>query len=129
MISRAPHEFQPVASAEADPLPRDGSAFSAAPTIDEIISALRTVFDPEIPVNIYDLGLIYRIDIANTGDIDIEMTLTAPGCPVAGALLDMVKTAVCAVAPVNDVNVNLVFDPPWDISRMSEDTQLELGLL
>ena len=129
MISRPPREFQPFASADAEPLPRGKAAFGAAPTVDEIVGAMRTVFDPEIPVNIYDLGLIYRIDIANTGSVDIDMTLTAPGCPVAGALVDMVKTAVGAVAAVNDISVNLVFDPPWDISRMSEDTQLELGLL
>lgn len=101
----------------------------AAPVHDEVISALRTVFDPEIPVNVYDLGLIYRIETSEAGEVEIEMTLTAPGCPVAGAMLNMVKAAVSLVEGVSDCQVRLVFDPPWDGSRMSEETQLELGLL
>jgi len=105
------------------------SSTTAAPLIDDIIVALRTVFDPELPVNVYDLGLIYRIERLDDGAVEIDMTLTAPGCPVAGAMLDMVKTAVAAVGGVQSVAVNLVFDPPWDKSRMSDETQLELGLL
>jgi FeS assembly SUF system protein len=95
---------------------------------DRIIAALRTVQDPEIPVNIYDLGLIYRIEPKQRGLVEIDMTLTAPGCPVAGEILKWVETAVSGVEGVDTVNVNLVFDPPWDKSRMSEDVQLELGL-
>jgi FeS assembly SUF system protein len=96
---------------------------------DDIIAALRTVYDPEIPVNLYDLGLIYRIEPKGRGVVEIDMTLTAPGCPVAGEMVSMVQKAVLAVPALSSVNVNLVFDPPWDKSRMSEDVQLELGLL
>lgn len=94
-----------------------------------IIAALRTVFDPEIPVNIYDLGLIYRIDVTPERAVEIDMTLTAPGCPVAGEMLSWVQNAVAPVEGVGEVKVNLVFDPPWDKSKMSEEVQLELGLL
>ncbi|MGO9357567.1 MAG: DUF59 domain-containing protein [Xanthobacteraceae bacterium] len=96
---------------------------------DDIIAALRTVYDPEIPVNLYDLGLIYRIEPKGRGIVEIDMTLTAPGCPVAGEMVSMVQKAVLTVPALSSVNVNLVFDPPWDKSRMSEDVQLELGLL
>jgi len=105
------------------------SGKDAAPPHDGIVAALRTVFDPEIPVNVYDLGLIYRIDSTKDGAVEIDMTLTAPGCPVAGSMVEMVKAAVSIVAGVGDCDVRLVFDPPWDKSRMSEETQLELGLL
>jgi FeS assembly SUF system protein len=96
---------------------------------DDIIAALRTVFDPEIPVNVYDLGLIYRIEPKDHGLVEIDMTLTAPGCPVAGEMLSWVQKAADTVDGVGEVTVNLVFDPPWDKSRMSEDVQLELGLI
>jgi FeS assembly SUF system protein len=96
---------------------------------ERIIAALRTVHDPEIPVNIYDLGLIYRIAPKQQGLVEIDMTLTAPGCPVAGEMLKWVETAVSSVEGVGAVDVQLVFDPPWDKSRMSEDVQLELGLI
>ena len=106
-------------------------ALSPALTVltDDIVAALRTVFDPEIPVNVYDLGLIYRIEPKDHGIVEIDMTLTAPGCPVAGEMLSSVQNAVATVEGVGDVTVNLVFDPPWDKSRMSEDVQLELGLI
>ncbi|MFO1107733.1 MAG: iron-sulfur cluster assembly protein [Bradyrhizobium sp.] len=94
-----------------------------------IIAALRTVHDPEIPVNIYDLGLIYRIEPKDHGLVEIDMTLTAPGCPVAGEMLNWVQQAVIDVNGVDKVDVRLVFDPPWDSSRMSDDVKLELGLL
>ncbi len=97
--------------------------------LDDIIAALRTVHDPEIPVNIYDLGLIYRIEPKAAGLVEIDMTLTAPGCPVAGEMLNWVQKAVSEVDGVANVDVRLVFDPPWDQSRMSEEVQLELGLL
>jgi FeS assembly SUF system protein len=96
---------------------------------ENIVGALRTVNDPEIPVNIYDLGLVYRIDLKADGVVEIDMTLTAPGCPVAGTLTGWVQQAVSALEGVSDVKMNLVFDPPWDKSRMSEEVQLELGLL
>ncbi len=103
-----------------------GPVYSAL--MNDIIAALRTVFDPEIPVNVFDLGLIYRIDVKEQGIIEIDMTLTAPACPVAGEMLGWVKTAVNGVAGVSETNVNLVFDPPWDQSNMSEEAKLELGL-
>lgn len=106
-----------------------GDASAADSLTELIIAALRTVHDPEIPVNIYDLGLIYRIEPKGQGLVEIDMTLTAPGCPVAGEMLKWVETAVSGVEGVGTVDVNLVFDPPWDKSRMSEDVQLELGLI
>jgi len=96
---------------------------------DDVVAALRTVFDPEIPVNIYDLGLIYRIDIVDMRHVDVDMTLTAPGCPVAGEMLNMAKKAIEPVDSVASVKVNLVFDPPWSQDLMSEEARLELGLL
>jgi len=97
--------------------------------ISDIIGALRTVHDPEIPVNLYDLGLIYRIDVKDQGIVEIDMTLTAPGCPVASEMLGWVKTAVSGLEGVAEAKVNLVFDPPWDQSRMSDEAKLELGLV
>ena len=94
-----------------------------------IIEALRKVHDPEIPVNIYDLGLIYRIDIAPNGAIHIDMTLTAPACPVAGMMPVMVKDAVGQVEGVGEVLVDLVWDPPWTQDRMSEEAMLQLGMM
>ena len=94
-----------------------------------IVAALRTVHDPEIPVNVYDLGLIYRIEPKDAGLVEIDMTLTAPGCPVAGEMLSWVEKAVIEVVGIEKVAVRLVFDPPWDSSRMSDDVKLELGLL
>jgi FeS assembly SUF system protein len=96
---------------------------------DRVIRALRTVHDPEIPVNIYDLGLIYRIELLDQGLMEIDMTLTAPGCPVAGEMLRSVQMAVSNVEGAGMVKVNLVFDPPWDQSKMSEEAKLELGLI
>ncbi|WP_035982575.1 iron-sulfur cluster assembly protein [Bradyrhizobium sp. STM 3843] len=96
---------------------------------ESIIAALRTVYDPEIPVNIYDLGLVYRVAHQGGGAVEIDMTLTAPGCPVASEIVRMVEDAVQAVGGVHTVKVRLVFEPPWDKSRMSEDVALELGLL
>ncbi|SVE51542.1 uncharacterized protein METZ01_LOCUS504396 [marine metagenome] len=93
-----------------------------------IIEALRTVFDPEIPVNIYDLGLVYRNDVDDRGQVTVEMTLTAPGCPVAGDMPQWVADAVAAVEGVGEVNVCLVWDPPWNQDMMSEEARLELGM-
>lgn len=94
-----------------------------------IIAALRRVHDPEIPVNIYDLGLIYQIDIADNGDVDIDMTLTAPACPVAGMMPVMVKDAVQTVEGVGKIQVELVWDPPWTQDKMSDEALLALGML
>lgn len=94
-----------------------------------VIAALRTVFDPEIPVNIYDLGLIYRIGIAANGHVDIDMTLTAPACPVAGMMPGMVEDAVGRVDGVGDVRVELVWEPPWTQDMMSDEALLQLGMM
>lgn len=94
-----------------------------------IIAALRTVHDPEIPINIYDLGLIYTIDIAENGSVHVDMTLTAPGCPVAGMMPLMVKSAVERVEGVGEVDVALVWDPPWSQENMSDEARLQLGLM
>jgi FeS assembly SUF system protein len=95
----------------------------------DVIAAIRTVFDPEIPVNVYDLGLIYRIDLSNPAMIDIDMTLTAPGCPVAGEMLRRVELAVVLAPGATGAKVHLVFDPPWDPAKMSDEAKLELGML
>ncbi len=94
----------------------------------DIIAAIKTVYDPEIPVDIFELGLIYKIDIADDRVITIDMTLTAPGCPVAGEMPVWVQTAVSPVEGVMDVKVEMVFDPPWDMSRMSEEAQIALNM-
>jgi FeS assembly SUF system protein len=94
----------------------------------EIIKALKTVYDPEIPADIYELGLIYRVDLADDGVVEIDMTLTAPGCPVAGEMPIWVKNAVSAVPGVSDVKVNMVFTPPWDQSRMSDEARVALDM-
>jgi len=94
-----------------------------------IVGALRKVYDPEIPVNIYDLGLIYGIDIAVNGDCHIDMTLTAPACPVAGMMPGMVKEAVGQVEGVGEVQVDLVWDPPWTQDKMSDEAMLQLGMM
>lgn len=114
----------------ADAQPADGQTLEAIgdpKTVESIIEALRTVHDPEIPVNIYDLGLIYRIEVKEHEIVQIDMTLTAPGCPVAGEMVSMVQVAVLGASGVSLVTVNLVFDPPWDQSKMSEAAKLELG--
>ena len=94
----------------------------------DIVAALKTVYDPEIPANIYELGLIYKIDIHDDRDVAIVMTLTAPGCPVAGEMPQWVETAVKEVPEVRNVQVELVFDPPWDPSRMSDEAKLQLNM-
>jgi FeS assembly SUF system protein len=96
---------------------------------DELVTQFKTVFDPEIPVDIYELGLIYKVDINDDRHVDVEMTLTAPGCPVAGEMPGWVEAAARRVEGVNSVNVNLVFDPPWTPARMSDEAKLELNML
>ncbi len=105
----------------------DGSA-EPKPTEDLVIAAIATVYDPEIPVNIYELGLIYAIDIHDDGRVKVEMTLTAPNCPSAQELPEMVQQAVMAVAGVPSCEVETVWDPPWDQSRMSEEARLSLNM-
>ena len=98
------------------------------PTEDGVITAIATVYDPEIPVNIYELGLIYAIEIADDGAVQVEMTLTAPGCPSAQELPVQVQDAVKLVAGVTKCDVTTVWDPPWDPSRMTEDARLALNM-
>lgn len=95
----------------------------------DVIDAIRKVYDPEIPVNIYELGLIYGVEIEPPGNVTVRMTLTAPNCPVAHSLPLEVQSRVAAIPGVERAKVELVFDPPWDRSRMSEAAQLELGLI
>ena len=95
---------------------------------DKLITQLKTVYDPEIPVDIYELGLIYKVDVTDDLDVAIEMTLTAPGCPVAGEMPGWVQEAVMKVEGVKSCDVNLVFDPAWDPSRMSDEAKLQLNM-
>jgi FeS assembly SUF system protein len=115
---------QTVVSAEHSAIPPEElKAFG-----DELIAALKTVYDPEIPVDIYELGLIYKVDVADNKDVTVDMTLTAPGCPVAGEMPGMVQTALEMVKGIGEVKVNMTFDPPWTPERMSEEAKLELNM-
>lgn len=98
-------------------------------TEEKIVRMLKTVFDPEIPVNIYDLGLIYKIDLSDEGALTIDMTLTAPNCPAVDFIVEDVRMKVESVEGVKSVDVNIVYEPAWDKSMMSEEAQLELGFL
>jgi len=118
-----------------EPAPEEGAPASSSSALapeeidrltDGIVAAVKTVYDPEIPADIYELGLIYRIDIADDRSVTIDMTLTAPGCPVAGEMPGWVENAVGAVPGVGEVKVNMVFDPPWDQSRMSDEARVAL---
>jgi FeS assembly SUF system protein len=112
----------------------DAAAPSAIPQqeldrlTDKLVDALKTVFDPEIPVDIYELGLIYKVDVSDDRDVAIDMTLTAPGCPVAGEMPVWVHDAVMTIDGVKSCKVDLVFDPPWDQSRMSDEAKLQLNM-
>ncbi len=124
----------PTATSEANVAFAGGeTAASAIPAeeltrlTDDIVSALKTVYDPEIPADIYELGLIYKIDIDDDRNVDVQMTLTAPGCPVAGEMPIWVENAVSSVEGVQVVKVELVFDPPWTPERMSEEAQVAVG--
>ncbi len=114
-----------VLSAQAGEPLETGSPVAGKETV---VAALQTVYDPEIPVNIYDLGLIYDIQISETGQVAIQMTLTTPGCPVAGSMPGMVAQAVAASEGVGEVEVVLVWEPPWTQDRMTEAAKLELGM-
>ena len=95
---------------------------------DKLVEALKSVFDPEIPVDIYELGLIYRVDVSDDCDVVVDMTLTAPGCPVAGEMPDWVRDAILKIEEVKSCTVNLVFEPPWDSSKMSDEARLALNM-
>ena len=117
-----------------EPMPTPGQPASAIPQseldalTDKLIEKLKSVFDPEIPVDIYELGLIYKVDVSDEKAVAIDMTLTAPGCPVAGEMPDWVRDAVITIPEVTSCTVNLVFDPPWDPSLMSDEAKLELNM-
>ena len=110
----------------------DDPSFAQAPDEElraDLIAVLRTIYDPEIPVNIFDLGLIYALDISPEGRVDIDMTLTAPGCPVAGTFPATVEARLLEVPGVSAVHVNLVWEPAWSMDQIPDDIKLELGLL
>lgn len=96
---------------------------------EKIVAMLKTVYDPEIPVNVYDLGLIYKIDVADNGEVVLDMTLTAPNCPAADFIMEDIRQKVESVEGVNSAIINLVFEPEWDKDMMSEEAKLELGFL
>jgi FeS assembly SUF system protein len=133
---RVPLDTWPPAPPESPPAPPGGQAGPAEPLTAEQIEALReqivaalcTCFDPEIPVNIYELGLIYDLDVGPTGAVQVRMTLTSPGCPVAGSLPPEVRAKILAVPGVSSAQVDVVWEPPWDKDRMSEAAKLQLGI-
>lgn len=96
---------------------------------EKIIEVLKTVYDPEVPVNIYDLGLIYNLEVEDNGTVKILMTLTAPNCPIADQILEEIKVKLELLEGIKDVKIELTFNPPWDPSRLSDEARLELGLL
>lgn len=96
---------------------------------ESVVGALKEIFDPEIPVNIYDLGLIYGVDVSADGGVAVTMTLTTPHCPVAESMPGEVEMRISSIPGVRDVDVNLVWDPPWDMGKMSDEARLELGML
>ena len=118
---------QPLDKIEGTPLIRPSS--TDHPLYEVVADACRTVFDPEIPVNVFDLGLVYTIEIDPENAVDITMTLTAPGCPVAGEMPGWVADAVGSVAGVKQVDVQMTFDPPWGMDMMSDEAKLELGFM
>jgi FeS assembly SUF system protein len=117
----------PLVPVEGAPLIKPSS--TDHPMYDTVVEACRTVFDPEIPVNIFDLGLIYTIGISAENEVDITMTLTAPGCPVAGEMPGWVANAIEPLAGIKQVNVAMTFDPPWGMEMMSDEARLELGFM
>jgi len=128
-MTHAPETLHRTASTTAAAETDKAASPAAIALMEAVVAALRTVRDPEIPVNIYDLGLVYRTAVKGLDFVEIDMTLTAPGCPVAGEIVADVKKVVREIGGVKDVTVNLVFDPPWDRSMMSEEAKLELGFI
>ena len=124
-----PFAFEHEAPPPSEEVERPAATENDEALVERVLEAMKTVRDPEIPVNLVDLGLIYELIANKDGIVYIEMTLTTPSCPVAGALPGQVRDAVAEVEGVNDVRVKLVWSPPWDKERMSEEAKLELGLL
>jgi FeS assembly SUF system protein len=136
MTDEVAEKIEEVAPAVAETTPGNRivpSMSSAIPPEDvaritaDLIGVLKTVYDPEIPVDIYELGLIYKVELDDDRHLTIDMTLTAPGCPVAGEMPGWVENAALSVEGIKDVTVNMVYDPPWDQSRMSEEAQVALN--
>ena len=128
LMAEASLRVPPAVTADGTPVPESAlSAEELEQLTADIVAALKTVYDPEIPANIYELGLIYKIDIDDR-NVAIVMTLTAPGCPVAGEMPQWVENAVASVTGVDQVKVTLTFDPPWDKDRMSDDAKLTLNM-
>jgi FeS assembly SUF system protein len=131
MTEQDTSEVSVAVAAPAEAAPAPGPALAAdevARLTDEIIAALKTVYDPEIPADIYELGLIYKVDIADDRKVTVDMTLTTPNCPSAAELPAMVENAVATVPGVGEVAVNVVWDPPWDQSRMSDEARVALNM-
>ena len=126
-LSPAP-DPTPAEAPEAPPVAPALSQEELDRLTDALIAALKTVYDPEIPVDIYELGLVYKVDVSDDRDVVVDMTLTAPGCPVAGEMPMWVRDAVEAIPGVRGCTVNLTFDPPWDPSRMSDEAKLALNM-
>ncbi|HET7335249.1 MAG TPA: SUF system Fe-S cluster assembly protein [Rhizomicrobium sp.] len=122
-MNAEPTQFEAAQTEGSSLSPQELEDFTAV-----LVAALKTVYDPEIPVDIYELGLIYKVDVADNKDVDVDMTLTAPGCPVAGEMPVMVQTALETVEGIGKVTVNMTFDPPWTPERMSEEAKLELNM-
>jgi FeS assembly SUF system protein len=122
---KAEEERPQAAVAGADAIPADEMARISH----DVVKALKTVYDPEIPVDIYELGLIYKVDLSDERILTVEMTLTAPGCPVAGEMPGWVEGALGGIEGVEDVKVEMTFEPPWTPERMSDEAKLELGYL
>lgn len=118
---------EPTDQLEGAPLIRPST--TEHPLYDTVVEACRTVFDPEIPVNIYDLGLVYTIDVSDVGDVNVVMTLTAPGCPVAGEMPGWLADAIEPIPGVKSVDVEITWDPPWGMDMMSDEARLELGFM
>ena len=129
MASEDPFAFQDDELPQTPDVERPAATDNDPELMPRVLDALKTVRDPEIPVNLVDLGLIYELIVNKDGIVYVEMTLTTPACPVAGALPGQVRDAIAEVEGVNDVRVKLVWSPPWDKDRMSEEAKLELGLL
>ncbi len=126
-------QLKDAAGAEAPAAPRVTGATIPAEELEritaDVVRALKSVYDPEIPVDIYELGLIYKVDLSDERLLTIDMTLTAPGCPVAGEMPGWVEGACRGVEGVDDVKVNMVFEPPWSSAKMSDEAKLELGMM
>ena len=130
MTADAAHKTDDAAFQQVWDAPQQGALGQAEidRLTDAIIEALKTVYDPEIPVDIYELGLIYKVDLSDDRDVAVEMTLTAPGCPVAGEMPGWVEDAIGKVEGIRSVRAELVFDPPWDPSKMSDEAKLALNM-